>query len=206
RYRDLVARVREAEAERVPGSSALSEAVAHGWHKLLAYKDEYEVARLYTEPDFRRRLEATFEGDYRLRFHLAPPLWAEIDPATGEPRKRAYGPWMMRAFGLLARLRRLRGTAFDPFGYSEDRKLERSLIADYERLIETVLEGLAPANHATAVELAALPQQMRGFGPVKQRHVEHAKRREAQLLEAFQRSGPAAGGSEATPTVAVMAG
>jgi indolepyruvate ferredoxin oxidoreductase len=208
RYTDLVARVRAAEAACGAGGTELTEAVARGWHKLLAYKDEYEVARLYSDPAFRQDLAATFEGDYRLRFHLAPPLLARPDPVTGEPRKQSYGPWMMRAFGLLARAKRLRGTILDPFGRTEDRKLERQLVADYERLAESLIAGLEPANHATAVELAGLPQQIRGFGPVKRRHFEQAKRREAELMAAFrQRGGLDRRRQDAPPpSVAVMAG
>jgi indolepyruvate ferredoxin oxidoreductase len=186
RYTDLVGRTRAAESRVLATSTALTEAVARCWYKLLAYKDEYEVARLYTETDFLERLGERFEGDWRLRFHLAPPLWARPDPVTGEPRKRSYGPWMLRALRLLARLRRLRGTAFDPFGYSEERRTERRLIADYEALMSEVLSGLEPGNLATAVELALIPDQIRGFGPVKQRHLGHAKRREAELLASLR--------------------
>ena len=116
----------------------------------MAYKDEYEVARLYTQPDFAQRLSATFEGDYTLKFHLAPPVLAKPDPVTGVPRKRAFGPWMMSAFKVLAKLRGLRGTAFDFFGRTEERRLERQLIVDYERTIDELLGTLNRENHATA--------------------------------------------------------
>jgi len=181
RYRNLVARVRQAEADRI-GGAKLAEAVARYYFKLLAYKDEYEVARLFTRPEFRQRLDAAFEGDFKLRFHLAPPLLARPDPVTGEPRKRAYGEWMMGAFRLLARLKGLRGTAFDLFGYSAERRLERQLIADYERTVETILARLNRDTHATAVAIASIPEEIRGYGPVKARHIRHAQAKQAELL------------------------
>ncbi|MEJ0069064.1 MAG: indolepyruvate ferredoxin oxidoreductase family protein [Pseudomonadota bacterium] len=196
RYRALVDRVRAAETGAARGPSGLADAVARYYYKLLAYKDEYEVARLYTDGNFRKALDAQFDGDYRLEFHLAPPLLADRDPITGQPRKRGYGPWMLRAFGLLAKLKRLRGTALDPFGYSAERRMERQLIADYERTIETVLARLTPANHALAVELAAIPERIRGFGHVKQRHLTDAKRHEAELWRAFERAATGAVAAE----------
>jgi indolepyruvate ferredoxin oxidoreductase len=192
RYRGLVARVRTAEATAAKGLSGLTEAVARNYHKLLAYKDEYEVARLYTDGNFRRALAAQFEGDYRLEFHLAPPLLGDRDPETGHARKRRYGPWVLRAFALLARLKGLRGTAFDLFGYGAERRMERQLIADYERTVETLLARLTPANHGLAIEIAGIPEQIRGFGHVKQRHLAEARRREAELWRAFERGGAGA--------------
>jgi len=207
RYADLVRRVREAEAARAPGCTGLAEAVAKGHYKLLAIKDEYEVARLHTETGFLERLGQSFEGDYRLVFHLAPPLWARPDPATGEPRKRAFGPWVLHAFRVLARLRWLRGTAFDPFRHSEERKLDRRLLADYEALVGELVASLHPGNHALAVELAALPDQIRGYGPVRARHAEHAKRQEARLLEAFRsRDEHPEEGGETGPRAPVLVG
>jgi indolepyruvate ferredoxin oxidoreductase len=181
RYRRLVERVRQAETDRV-GGTKLAEAVARYYFKLLAYKDEYEVARLFTRPEFRQRLDAAFEGDFKLRFHLAPPLLARSDPVTGEPRKRAYGQWMMGAFRLLARLKGLRGTAFDVFGYSAERRLERALVIGYEQTVETILARLNRDTHATAVAIASIPEEIRGFGPVKARHIEKARAKEAELL------------------------
>jgi indolepyruvate ferredoxin oxidoreductase len=181
-YRRLVERVRAAESARAPGRSALSEAVARYYFKLLAYKDEYEVARLYTDGAFQAQLARQFEGRPRLAIHLAPPLFAARDPVTGQLKKKAYGPWMLRAMALLARARRLRGTAFDPFGRSAERRVERRLIADYRALIEELLEGLSLDNHKVAVELARLPEQIRGYGHVKQRHLQSAAQRQAELL------------------------
>jgi indolepyruvate ferredoxin oxidoreductase len=189
KYRALVDRVVEVEAEKTPGMTGLAEAVARYLFKLMAYKDEYEVARLYTDTGFLQRVKAQFDGDLRLQFHLAPPLLAKADPATGEPKKMSFGPWMLRLFGALKRFRVLRGTPLDPFGYSEERRTERRLIADYRALIETILAELSPANHATAVALASMPEKIRGFGPVKARHLAAAKAEEAALLEQFK-AGP----------------
>ena len=193
RYRELVTEVRRAEEGRSKESTTLTEAVARYYYKLLAYKDEYEVARLYTDGDFRAELEKRFKGG-RLKFHLAPPLLASRDPVTGHLRKKVYGPWMMSAFQLLAGFKFLRGTVFDPFGYSDERKRERALIREYEETIRDVLAGLNPDNHALAVEIASIPQMIRGFGHVKDRHLAPARKRWSELLEAYRsgRSRPAA--------------
>jgi indolepyruvate ferredoxin oxidoreductase len=203
RYAGRVARIREAEARAVPGSTALAEAVARCLHKLMAYKDEYEVARLYTDGQFRESLARQFEGDYRVKLHLAPPAWSRVDPATGEPRKEAWGPWMLRAMAVLARFRRLRGTALDPFGRSEDRRLERRLLADYEAVLEEILRRLSPDTLGTAVELASLPEHVRGYGPVKRRHVEQVEERRTALLARLRApAGPAPSASPAAARVA----
>jgi indolepyruvate ferredoxin oxidoreductase len=191
RYRALVRRVQDAEANKAHGRGGLAEAVARSYAKLLAYKDEYEVARLYTRTDFRSELEAAFEGDYRIRIHLAPPLLAKRDPATGRLRKRAYGPWMLRAFALLARLKRLRGTPFDVFGHQRHRRLERRLIRDYEQRIEELLAALDQDNHPIAVEIAGLPEKVRGFEHIKEANLRKARVREEQLLAAFRNSATA---------------
>src|SRR5204862_2419759 len=145
-----VTRVRETEAARTGSGTELTDAVARALFKRMAYKDEYEVARLYTESDFLRRVADQFEGDYKLRFHLAPPLTAERDPNTGHLQKRAYGPWMLGAFRVLAKLRGLRGTAFDPFGRTAERRMERRLIAEYEAMLDEIVARLVPENHAIA--------------------------------------------------------
>ncbi|MFO1036627.1 MAG: indolepyruvate ferredoxin oxidoreductase family protein [Geminicoccaceae bacterium] len=207
RYADLVARVRKAETAALPGETALTEAVARYWFKLLAYKDEYEVARLHTATDFFDRIRDQFEGDYTITFHLAPPLFAAPDPITGEPRKRPYRRWMPTVFRLLARLKRLRGTAFDPFGYTAERRTERRLIDEYATLMDEILAGLTADNHGTAVELASIPEEIRGFGPVKDRHLTHAKAHEAELLQAFrEQRRPATVEAHERRSVAVMAG
>ncbi|WP_439498028.1 indolepyruvate ferredoxin oxidoreductase family protein [Bosea sp. (in: a-proteobacteria)] len=198
RYRHLVARVQVRETQVLPGQSALSESVARYLFKLMAYKDEYEVARLYTDGSFQKQVAATFEKDsasgekLRYEFHLAPPLLAKLDPNTGLPRKMSFGPWMMGAFGLLAKLKGLRGTAFDIFGYSQERKTERQLIADYDALIGEILTRLTPENHALCVALAAIPEKIRGFGHVKERHLKQAKAEEADLLARLREGSAAA--------------
>jgi indolepyruvate ferredoxin oxidoreductase len=189
RYQRIVARVQKAEGEKTPGQSALAEAVARYLFKLMAYKDEYEVARLYTDTSFVERVRSTFSGDnLRFEFHLAPPLLAKRDPVTGEPKKISFGPWMMSAFRVLAKFKFLRGTPFDPFSYTQDRKIERKLIADYLSMLDDIVEHLTPFNHQVAVGLAALPEKIRGFGPVKARLLVAAKAEEAALREQF-RSG-----------------
>jgi indolepyruvate ferredoxin oxidoreductase len=186
RYRKLVERARAAES-RIPGSDGkLAEAVARYYFKLLAYKDEYEVARLHSQAGFRRRIETMFEGAYKVKYHLAPPLLAKPDPVTGVPRKSQFGPWMATAFRVLAKLRRLRGTAFDPFGYSEERRTERRLIGEYEAVADELLARLERSNLALAVDVASIPEHIRGFGHVKRRHLAEAKKKEAELLAAFR--------------------
>ncbi|WP_372392336.1 indolepyruvate ferredoxin oxidoreductase family protein [Xanthomonas sp. NCPPB 3582] len=181
RYRALVDRVRSHEAQRVPGSSALTEAVARYAFKLMAYKDEYEVARLYTRGDFQRRLQQQFEGDYTVRFHLAPPLLAKKD-AQGNLIKREYGPWMFTAFKLLARLKFLRGGRLDVFGYTAERRGERQLIADYSATVALLLERLDADNVGLAAQIASIPEHIRGYGHIKHAHLQDAKAREAALL------------------------
>jgi len=185
RYRKWVDKVRAAEGAKVPGQNALSEAVARYLFKLMAYKDEYEVARLYTDTSFFERVKGSFDGDLRFEFHLAPPLLAKKDPLTGEPKKMTFGPWMLKAFGVLAKFKVLRGTPLDIFGYSEERRTERKLIADYEALLEKLMAELTPDNHQTAVALASIPEKIRGYGPVKARHLTAAKAEEAGLREQF---------------------
>ena len=156
----------------------------------MAYKDEYEVARLYSETSFLDRVRSTFDGDkLRFEFHLAPPLLARRTPETGEPQKMSFGPWIVKVFGLLARFRFLRGTAFDPFGHTAERKMERRLISDYEQLLKELLDRLTPANHHVAVALAMIPEKIRGYGPVNQRHLAAAKAEEAALREEFRAGG-----------------
>ena len=205
RYRAFVARARAAEGERTPGKSGLAETVARNLFRLMSYKDEYEVARLYTSGDFEAGLRRQFEGDFRLRFHLAPPLVARRDPETGELRKREFGPWVFRVFRLLARMRRLRGTAFDVFGRTEERRMERRLIGEYERTIGEVLGGLRPENHEAAVAVAAVPERIKGFGHVKLRNVEAAKRHEARLLAELRTTASAPAEAAADPAPARMA-
>ncbi|MCC6868001.1 MAG: indolepyruvate ferredoxin oxidoreductase family protein [Burkholderiales bacterium] len=186
RYRTLVARVRDAEERVAPGSTALAAAVARHYFKLLAVKDEYEVARLYTDGEFEREVAATFEDGYTLQYHFAPPLWSRPDPVTGVPRKRTYGAWMRTPLALLARLRRLRGTWLDVFGYSEERRLERKLVADYEVTVALIAKMLTAANLAVAIDIANVPSSIRGYGHVKRRNIEVARAREKALLDRFR--------------------
>jgi indolepyruvate ferredoxin oxidoreductase len=189
RYRSLVDRVRQAEAART-GSSKLAEAVARSYHRLLAYKDEYEVARLHADGALEKKIAGMFEGDYRIAFHLAPPLFARVDPLTGEPRKIRFGAWMLPVFRLLKSLRFLRGTAWDPFGHTAERRMERALIGEYERTVEELLERLSPHNLALALEIAALPEEMRGFGYIKSRNVAAAREKQKQLLARWRAAPP----------------
>jgi indolepyruvate ferredoxin oxidoreductase len=179
-YRRLIERVRLVESDRI-GTTILAETVAHNYYKLLAHKDEYEVARIYASDAFRARLEAAFEGDYRVRWHLAPAWLGRTDPTTGETRKRAFGGWIGPLFGLLARLRGFRGARLDPFARAAEHRESRALREEYERSLEELLEGLAPENHARAVELASLPDGVRGFGPVRMRAIERMRAHRAEL-------------------------
>jgi indolepyruvate ferredoxin oxidoreductase len=191
RYRRFVDKVKAVETARAPGKSGLADAVARYLFKLMAYKDEYEVARLYADPAFRKQVDNELGGEQlRLHVHLAPPLLARKDKTSGEPRKMTFGPWIFPVFGLLAKLKFLRGTAFDLFGYSTERKTERALIADYEALLDELMAKLTAENHHIAVGLAAIPEKIRGFGHVKMRHLKAAKADEAALLDQF-RAGPA---------------
>jgi indolepyruvate ferredoxin oxidoreductase len=190
RYRSRIARMAEAERAKVPGRAGLAEAVARGYHKLLAYKDEYEVARLFADPAFEQALSEQFEARGKLEFHLAPPLIARRDATTGEPRKMRFGRWMLSVFRLLAKGKRLRGTRWDPLGYTHERRLERQTIADYEKVLDEIAERLSPATHATAVALASLPLEIRGFGHVKERNLKLAKDREAALLAELRNPSP----------------
>jgi indolepyruvate ferredoxin oxidoreductase len=188
RYRDFVEKVRAAE---VPlGRSTLAEAVARNLFKLMAYKDEYEVARLHAETGFRERIAGMFEGDYQVHYHLAPPLFAKRNE-KGELQKSKYGPATFAAFRILARLRGVRGTALDIFGRTEERRTERALVGEYRASIEQVLATLAPGNHALAVQIARIPEQIKGFGHVKARNLALARAQWEQLLQEWRQPGAA---------------
>ncbi|HWB52500.1 MAG TPA: indolepyruvate ferredoxin oxidoreductase family protein [Stellaceae bacterium] len=191
RYTAAIDRVRAAEAAAVTDGTALTDAAARSLFKLMAYKDEYEVARLYTDGDFLRRVAARFEGDYTLKFHLAPPLTADRDPTSGQLRKHEYGPRMLTAFRLLAKLKGLRGTPFDIFGRTAERRAERQAIAEYQTLLDEIATDLTAANHAVAVELAAVPLEIRGFGHVKEANRARAAVKTASLLARFRGAAPA---------------
>ncbi|ATE61013.1 indolepyruvate ferredoxin oxidoreductase family protein [Thauera sinica] len=186
RYRRLVERVRDAEAGKAGGGTRLAEAVAHNYFKLLAYKDEYEVARLYVDPAFWERVHTTFDGDFEVRFHLAAPLVARPDPNTGRIAKRSFGPGMMRIFRLLARMKGLRGTRWDVFGHTAERRAERALIAQYENDVAELLETLSWDRLGDAVEIARLPEEIRGYGHVKAHSMQAAAQRRERLLAAWR--------------------
>ena len=190
RYLDFVGEVRAREASIAGSDGAgketmpLTAAVARYLFKLMAYKDEYEVARLYTSGDFMKRIDEQFEGDFKVKVHLAPPLWAKRN-AKGELIKREYGSWVLHAFRPLAALRRLRGTRLDPFGYSAERREERRLIEVYESTVRDLLARLTPARLELAARIASVPENIRGFGHVKDRHLREARSLQATLLQRF---------------------
>ena len=183
RYSDLVTTVRARETALGLGNK-LSTAVAKYYFKLMAYKDEYEVARLYTDGRFVEQLKQQFDGDFSVKFNLAPPLLAKKD-AKGHLVKAEFGSWMWKAFELLAKFKGLRGGAFDLFGYTAERKMERALITEYREMVGAVLAQLTPDNHALAVELATLPEKVRGFGHVKEQAVATFRTDKARLLAQF---------------------
>jgi indolepyruvate ferredoxin oxidoreductase len=181
RYGRLVAEVRAAEATVGAGEYLLTEAVAKNLHKLMAYKDEYEVARLYADPAFIEKIRGSFEGDWKIKMHLAPPSTSKKD-AHGHLVKKQYGPWMMSAMRVLTRFKFLRGTALDPFGRTEERKMERALIGEYEALVRELIGGLSAQKMPLALELANLPDSMRGYGHIKENNVKAAKVKWEKLL------------------------
>ena len=185
RYAALVDRVRSIESLQVPSADALTDSVARYYFKLLAYKDEYEVARLHTE-GLRSQLPQVLLPGTRLRFHLAPPILARKDRATGRPVKTEFGSWMFYVLRMLAKCKWVRGTVLDVFGFSAERRSERRLIAEYEALIEEILHGLTNDNHRLAVRLASVPEQIRGFGHVKSASVAAAKIVEKDLLSIWR--------------------
>ncbi|MCC7037531.1 MAG: indolepyruvate ferredoxin oxidoreductase family protein [Alphaproteobacteria bacterium] len=187
KYKELVDAVRTAEIRVKGNPGKLTEAVARYYYKLMAYKDEYEVARLHTDGQFLSQLKNTFDGDYKLRFHLAPPLLAKRDAVTGELQKMEFGAWILPVFGILAKLKGLRGTPLDIFGYTHERRMERQLIKDYRATIEGLLQGLTDRNYNVAVDIASIPEHIRGYGHVKEAHLKKAKEAEAALLLSFNR-------------------
>ncbi len=190
KYRKLVARVEEAEA-RLPGSDGrLSRAVAHVAAKLMTYKDEYEVARLMTSPSFAQRLRENFEGDFTIAYNLAPPLWSKRDARTGRPAKRRFGASMGRGFALLRRLRPLRGTPLDPFGYGTHRRRERALIGEYERLVDGVLRDLRPDNVGEAEKVLRAHDAVRGYDVVKEASIARLDAALPGMLEALRTERP----------------
>jgi indolepyruvate ferredoxin oxidoreductase len=193
RYSTLVEQVRNAEAAldadgNAPSQEPLTEAVARNLHKLMAYKDEYEVARLYADPAFVDKLKAQFEGDWQLKFHLAPPLLAKKD-AHGHLVKKQYGPSMLTAFRLLAKLKFLRGGPLDIFGRTEERRTERALIGEYEALVRELISGLTRERLPLAIELANLPDEIRGYGHVKENNLRAVRVKWNELLARWRSPG-----------------
>ncbi|MFC3110296.1 indolepyruvate ferredoxin oxidoreductase family protein [Undibacterium arcticum] len=187
RYVALVEQVRRAEQQAVgqDGELGLTRKVAHNFSKLMSYKDEYEVARLYTDGSFRKQLESQFEGDFTLEFHMAPPVVAKSGANGGAPRKRRFGPWMMSALRVMAKAKGLRGSWLDVFGKTEERRMERALIGAYQSRIQELLPQITPDNLSLAVDIAAIPERIRGYGHIKLDNVSLAKEREAALLHRF---------------------
>ena len=189
RYRAIAAAARAAEA-RLGRGEAFAQAVARGAFKLMAYKDEYEVARLYANGEFARAVGAAFEGDYKLRVHLAPPLFAARDARTGRLKKREYGAWVLWAFRALARLKSLRETPWDPFGRTRERREERRIRDEYLADIARLTEGLSAETLPVAVQIAALPERIRGFGHVKEKAIAEAQKERARLFETLAAAAP----------------
>lgn len=185
RYAEVIKRVLAAE-QRLDRGSALSEAAARFLYKLMAYKDEYEVARLHSDPEFIASLEARFPQGYSVQYHLAPPLLAKADPVTGHLQKKRYGGWMLNAFKRLAGFKRLRGSRLDLFGKTEERRMERRLIEEYIAQLDEIIGHLKVANHSAAVALASVPDEIRGYGHVKEKSVAEAKALWGTRREAFQ--------------------
>jgi indolepyruvate ferredoxin oxidoreductase len=181
----MVQSIRATEQKLTANSELpLTSAVARYGFKLMAYKDEYEVARLYTNGQFKERVAQVFEGNYSLKFHLAPPLFAKRN-SKGELIKKEYGAWMLTAFSVLAKMKGLRGTALDIFGKTEERRMERQLVSDYEILVKDFVISLNYANYPVALKLAALPEQVRGFGHVKEKHLKQMNAQWALLRQEY---------------------
>ncbi len=184
-YRAFVEEIRD-KTSTVAGGEEFARAVARYLFKLMAYKDEYEVARLYSDGPFKKNIAKTFTGNYRLKFHLAPPILNSETDAEGRPKKKEFGPWMMTAFSMLSKLKFLRGTAFDPFGQTAERKMERRLIAEYRARISAIAGNISSKNAEAALAVAALPDGIRGYGPVKEQSVEEAEANLPALMDAFE--------------------
>ncbi len=190
RFADLVTKVRDVDEARGVGAMRLTRTVADNLYKVMAIKDEYEVARLYAEPEFRAKLEATFANPKAVKVMLAPPLFARTDPATGRLKKRAYGPWVFKAFGLLAALKGLRGTAFDIFAKNRERKAEFALRDQYMADVEKIVRRIADANYGLLVELARIPDQIRGYGVLREEAMAKAAERREMFLKRLDGDDP----------------
>jgi indolepyruvate ferredoxin oxidoreductase len=190
RYTDMVKQVREAEERLGETNQLLTRAVAQQLYRFMAFKDEYEVARLFAETDFMKEVNNTFEGDFKVHFHLAPPIMNRGTDAQGRPKKRQFGPWMFQAFKLLAKFRILRGTAIDPFSYSADRKKDRAQLKDYQQLVVRIVSELGASNYDTFLQLAELAGEVRGYGPVREQAAEAVQEKQTQLIKALDTGRP----------------
>jgi len=190
RYTDMVNRVRKAEGSLGETNQLLTRAVAQQLYRFMAFKDEYEVARLFAETDFMKEVNNTFEGDFKVHFHLAPPIMNRGTDAQGRPQKRQFGPWMFRVFKLLAKFRVLRGTPVDPFSYSADRKMDRAQLKDYQQLVERIVSELDASNYDTFLQLAELASEIRGYGPVREQAAEAVQEKHEQLIRALDTGHP----------------
>ena len=190
RYTNMVKQVRKAEETLGETNQLLTRAVAQQLYRFMAFKDEYEVARLFAETDFMKEVNNTFEGDFKVHFHLAPPIMNRGTDAQGRPKKRQFGPWMFQAFKLLAKFRVLRGTAIDPFSYSTDRKMDRAQLKDYQQLVERIVSGLEASNYDTFLQLAELASEVRGYGPVREQAAEAVQEKQTQLIKALDTGRP----------------
>ena len=190
RYADVIKRVVAAEKKAVPGQSGLAEAAARYLYKLMAYKDEYEVARLHTDPAFLAKLDAMFPHGYAIKYNLAPPMIAKRDPVTGHLQKKQFGPWMLSAFRWVAKFKGVRGGSLDFAGKTDERRNERQMIEDYIQELDQLCSQLSPANHAAAVALASVPDEIRGYGHVKEQSIAVAKTLREERLRAFRNPQP----------------
>jgi indolepyruvate ferredoxin oxidoreductase len=200
RYAEVLKRIVTAEKAKVPGQSGLSEAAARYLHKLMAYKDEYEVARLHTDPTFLAQLDATFKHGYTVKYNLAPPTISKKDPVTGHLIKQQFGPWMQSAFGWMKKFKSLRGGSLDFFGKTEERRQERQMIEDYIKELDAICTALSPVNYSAAVALASVPDEVRGYGHVKEKSIVEANALREQRAQAF-RNPRAQAQPQSQPTV-----
>jgi len=185
RFQTMIRKIQKVEHRQFASSNDLTRAATRSLFKLMAYKDEYEVARLYSQTGFFDKVDRMMEGDYKVKFNLAPPLFAKKDSETGQLLKKEYGPWVAKAFGTLAKFKSIRGTALDPFGYTAERRTERALIGEFEKTLETILSGLKSDNYAVAKEIAELPMNVRGYGHVKEAAIKTYRLESDHLMTAF---------------------
>ncbi len=186
RFRAAIDRLRETENRIVPGNTGLSRAAAATLSRVMSYKDEYEVARLYSTPEWRSMIDTEFENVQGMKLLLAPPLLSRVDPQTGRPRKMAFGPWIFPALRILARFRFLRGTMFDPFGRTAERRAERALAAEVEAAVDEMARVLTSGNRAACFSYLAAVDEIRGFGPVKEKALAQFHARKGALLDALR--------------------